>query len=174
MKNKFCALVFWGVVVVTAASGARGGTRSHTHTVAPSHVAILRRTFGKTKVVVRLRTIALRGEWVDACPVTRGLFSGQPAAKGRLTVAQNMDISVAARSVYVSALVYATLTNPRMASLSRDRKGYVLRIDGDAGTDSSAYFVLVHFNSEQVDEVKFYSNLDPYDPLSATAFMTSG
>lgn len=163
MSSKDCALIFLGIAVV-AVVVLPVPTRGQCRPIAASHASVLSSTFGKAKVVAKLSTVALQGPCADACPDYRGL------ASRRLALAQDLSITVSGRSVYVSLLAYITLTDPHLTSLREDRKGYVLKIDGDVGTDSSGYFVLIHFNSKGVDEVKFYSNLDPDHPLSVTHF----
>lgn len=134
-----------------------------------SGTTVVTRDFPEGKVVVKIRTNTLDESCSKACPTTRAWAVGW-AGQRKQTVVESISIDVNSHSVYVPYGVYAALDGPGLASLSRGKQRFVLRIDANGDGDSSAHFVLIYFDAKAVGELRDYDLLYPSHPLQVTRY----
>lgn len=141
MKLRACML--WGTLLLLVAPTFLGAAPGPTRITAP----------GVTVVSA------------SSCPASRVWVAW--GAK-QVAVVQEMDISVNGRAVGVPLSVYASLFEPEDAALRFDGRNFVLRINGADGGE--AYFTLIHFDLEGVNQLSVYDAEFPGHPTQVTHF----
>lgn len=152
-------------ILLATAVPTRGATQTR---IAASGVTVVSATFRSVQVVVRIRTATLTGACAKAFLGDRWSTDG---SEKRVVIIQGGSISINGHSV---SSVYGLwgLAGPVQASINRGKAGFVLRIDGAADGDSSAYFALITFDQAGVHERRLYSDLDTHHPTDVTHYYT--
>lgn len=79
-----------------------------------------------------------------------------------------ISIAINKLELFVPRSVFADLQNARVASVSKEKRGYVLVIDGEDGADS--YRAKIFFSAHQVYRRTVESDLIPGRPTQETTY----
>jgi hypothetical protein len=133
--------------------------------IAQSGTTIISVASSSAKASAEIQTVRLSGDCARLCPASRvWVDTGVESA----TIVQRLRLSIGPHTIFVPLSVYASLFEPRQASLKVEKGSFVLTIGGADGGES--YFVQVYFDAGGVNRTLTFNSEFPDAPLQDTHY----
>jgi hypothetical protein len=117
------------------------------------------------KARAEIQTVRLSGDCAHLCPASR-VWTDLGAESA--SIVRRVKLSVGPRTIFVPLSVYASLFEPRQASLKFEKGSFLLTISGADGGES--YFVQIYFDAGGVNRSLTFSSEFPEAPVQDTHY----